>query len=547
MENNILSSGFSLAKRNELTGDDFYDVKTIGNLTVAIVCDGVGSATEGAAAAKRVTTYLMNNLKKRPKTWSIEKSILSFTKSINSILYQESQINYERSELVTTLTIVVIQGNRLYGANVGDSRVYLYRNEKLNQLSWDHSMDEEGYENVLTQAVGIDKKVNPYYFENILQKDDKILLCSDGLYNVLDQENLEKNIDFGAHTLVKKASKKESDHLPDDTTAVVIEVLNVSDVQTLKQQKINIPISLKEGQNIDGYVLEKSLIQNNRTWLCSKKTKHYVVKFAPEEAIESETILDLFVKEAWNAKRLKANFFPKAVIPKNRTHRYYVMQLFKGEDLDSFLKHKHITIDDTIELASTLIQMGQFLLKYDLVHGDIKPPNIMIAKDDDENLEFKIIDFGSITEIFSTDTQAGTPSYLAPEIFQNEAISESTEIFSIGVTLYLALTGKYPYGEIEPFQNPTFREAKTPSFYNKNIPHWLDSVILRSIAIDKERRYEHYSEMDFELKYPQKVKPFFAKNLSIMERSPLMFYRTGFIIMSISTMALLLLIGFQNS
>ncbi len=547
MENNILSSGFSLAKRNELTGDDFYDVKTIGNLTVAIVCDGVGSATEGAAAAKRVTTYLMNNLKKRPKTWSIEKSILSFTKSINSILYQESQINYERSELVTTLTIVVIQGNRLYGANVGDSRVYLYRNEKLNQLSWDHSMDEEGYENVLTQAVGIDKKVNPYYFENILQKDDKILLCSDGLYNVLDQENLEKNIDFGAHTLVKKASKKESDHLPDDTTAVVIEVLNVSDVQTLKQQKINIPISLKEGQNIDGYVLEKSLIQNNRTWLCSKKTKHYVVKFAPEEAIESETILDLFVKEAWNAKRLKANFFPKAVIPKNRTHRYYVMQLFKGEDLDSFLKHKHITIDDTIELASTLIQMGQFLLKYDLVHGDIKPPNIMIAKDDDENLEFKIIDFGSITEIFSTDTQAGTPSYLAPERFQNEAISESTEIFSIGVTLYLALTGKYPYGEIEPFQNPTFREAKTPSFYNKNIPHWLDSVILRSIAIDKERRYEHYSEMDFELKYPQKVKPFFAKNLSIMERSPLMFYRTGFIIMSISTMALLLLIGFQNS
>jgi len=547
LENNILSSGFSLAKRNELTGDDFYDVKTIGNLTVAIVCDGVGSATEGAAAAKRVTTYLMNNLKKRPKTWSIEKSILSFTKSINSILYQESQINYERSELVTTLTIVVIQGNRLYGANVGDSRVYLYRNEKLNQLSWDHSMDEEGYENVLTQAVGIDKKVNPYYFENILQKDDKILLCSDGLYNVLDQENLEKNIDFGAHTLVKKASKKESDHLPDDTTAVVIEVLNVSDVQTLKQQKINIPISLKEGQNIDGYVLEKSLIQNNRTWLCSKKTKHYVVKFAPEEAIESETILDLFVKEAWNAKRLKANFFPKAVIPKNRTHRYYVMQLFKGEDLDSFLKHKHITIDDTIELASTLIQMGQFLLKYDLVHGDIKPPNIMIAKDDDENLEFKIIDFGSITEIFSTDTQAGTPSYLAPERFQNEAISESTEIFSIGVTLYLALTGKYPYGEIEPFQNPTFREAKTPSFYNKNIPHWLDSVILRSIAIDKERRYEHYSEMDFELKYPQKVKPFFAKNLSIMERSPLMFYRTGFIIMSISTMALLLLIGFQNS
>jgi serine/threonine protein kinase len=73
------------------------------------------------------------------------------------------------------------------------------------------------------------------------------------------------------------------------------------------------------------------------------------------------------------------------------------MQLFKGEDLDNFLSHKHITIDDGISLASTLLKMSQYLLKFDLVHGDIKPPNVMIAKDSDENIEFKIIDFGSIT------------------------------------------------------------------------------------------------------------------------------------------------------
>ena len=129
--NNIKTSGFTLAKRKELRGDDFYDVKTVGNLTVAIVCDGVGSATEGAQAALRVTKYLLQNLKVRPKTWSIEKSINSFIHSINSILYQESQLNYERSEMVTTLAIVVIEGNRLYGANVGDSRIYLYRDAVL--------------------------------------------------------------------------------------------------------------------------------------------------------------------------------------------------------------------------------------------------------------------------------------------------------------------------------------------------------------------------------------------------------------------------------
>jgi serine/threonine protein phosphatase PrpC len=537
---NIKISGFSLAKGKELTGDDFYDIKTIGNITVAIVCDGVGSAVEGAEAAKRTTNYLINNLKKRPKTWDIEKSLKSFIKSINSILYEESQQGYERSELVTTLTIVIIEGNRLYGANVGDSRVYLYRDKTLNQLSSDHAMDEEGYENVLTQAVGIDKEVEPYYFENIVEKNDKILLCSDGLYTIVNDEDLKKSIDIGAHFLVKKASVIMEDNLPDDTTAVVIEIVKANELEELKQQKLIIPETLKKSQTVDGYRLEKSLIQNERTWLCSKKTKQYVIKFAPPECMDDEISLDLFVKEAWNAKRLKADFFPKAVIPKNRTHRYYVMQLFNGEDLNSYLEHKHLSIDDSIKLAKTLLEMSQFLIKSDLVHGDIKPDNIMIAKDDDENLTYKIIDFGSITEIFSLNSTAGTPSYLSPERFLGESISESSEIFSIGVTLYLALSGKYPYGEIEPFQTPNFKEAKKPSSFNSNIPDWLDSLILRSIAIDKSRRYEHYSEMAYELKYPQKVKPFFAKDATLIERSPLAFYKGAFIIMTLINFILLI-------
>ena len=541
--NNIKTSGFSLAKRKELTGDDFYDVQTIGDLTVAIVCDGVGSADEGAQAAKRTTNYLMNNIRQRPKTWSIEKSILSFTKSINAILYQESQINYERSELVTTLTVVVIEGNRLYGANVGDSRVYLLRDKQLNQLSLDHAMQESGYENVLTQAIGIDKDVEVFYFENLIQKDDKVLLCSDGLYSIMSDDRLLQGINLGAHSLVKKASFLMEDNLPDDTTAITIEVLQADDLESLKQQKLTIPESIKKGQLIDGYTLEKSLIQNDRTWLCSKKTKQYVIKFAPKECLDDEASLDLFVKEAWNAKRLKGTFFPKAVIPKNRTHRYYVMQLFDGEDLDSYLTHKKLTIDDTIELAKTLLNMSQFLLKYDLVHGDIKPNNIMISKNDDDTLSYKVIDFGSITEIFSLNSTAGTPSYLSPERFSGESISEGSEIFSIGVTLYLSLTGKYPYGEIEPFQSPQFKEAKKPSHYNKNIPDWLDSVILRSIAIDTTRRYSHYSEISYELKYPQKVKSFFPKNATFIERSPLTFYRTGFILMTLLNFILLIAIS----
>ena len=536
---NIKSSGFTLAKGKELVGDDFYDVKTIGDLTVAIVCDGVGSAAEGAQAASRVTSYLINNFKMRPKSWSIEKSIITFIKSINSILYKESIIQYERPELVTTLALVVIEGNRLYGANVGDSRIYLYRDKRINQLSQDHVMQEKGYENVLTKAIGIEEEAEPYYFENIIQEDDKILLCSDGLYNIMETSRLESGILFGAHGLVKKASKITQHHLPDDTTAVVLDIIQADEFEILKQQELLIPQSLKKGQDIDGYILERSLIQNDRTWICSKKSKQYVIKFPPLEAIDNEMFLDLFVKEAWNAKRLRSEFFPKAVIPKKRTYRYYIMQFLEGEDLKSHISVKNISIDDAIKLSKMLLDMSQYLLKYDLVHGDIKPENIMVVVNGSE-LVFQMIDFGSITEIFSTSSRAGTPSYLSPQRFKDEAISETTEIFAIGVTLYMALTKKYPYGEIEPFSNPIFKEAKKPSIYNKNIPAWLDSVVLRAIAIEPERRYQHYSEMMYELQFPQNVKPFFPKNSSIIERSPLLFYRTAFTVMFLLNIILII-------
>ena len=536
---NIKTTGFTLAKGKNLKGDDFFNVKSIGNLTIAIVCDGVGSADYGDEASKRVTNYFINNFKNRPISWSIEKSIKTFIDSINSILYEESMVNYENPELVTTLALVIIEGNRLYGANVGDSRVYLKRDKKLIQLSNDHIVEEKGYEGVLTQAIGIDKSVTPYYFENIINKNDNILLCSDGLYNVIDEDKIKDKIANGGHYLVKYASKLTEDNLPDDTTAVVIEILGINRIEELKQQKLTIPKTLKKGMVIDDYRLEKPLIQNNRTWLASQKGKNYVLKFAPIEAIDEPNILDLYVKEAWNSKRLKAGFFPKAVIPKKRTHRYYVMSMIDGTDLKRHIKKRPLLVDDAVHLSKMLLKMSQYLLKFDLVHGDIKPENIMIYERDGKHV-FKVIDFGAMTELYSIDSKAGTPSYLAPERFIGGSINESSEIFAIGVSLYEALTQKFPYGEIEPFQNPIFKTPTPPNRLNKNIPDWLNSVILRAIEKDSNLRYKNYSEMLYEINNPQKVKPYFDKSRPLIERNPILFYKIGFIVEFIIIIVLLL-------
>jgi len=540
---NIETSGFTLVKGTHLKGDDFFEVKVMDNITVAVVCDGVGSAMQGAEAAKRVTHFLVQSLKSRPKSWSMEKSIKHFIENINRVLYLESMEEYEREELVTTLTLVVIEGDRLYGANVGDSRIYLHRNGQFAQLSSDHAMDEEGMESVLTSAMGLEESVEPYYFENNLQAKDQILLCSDGLYNELEQEELAKGMHMGASFLVKKASKKHDDNLPDDTTAVVLEIKELDPRLKLKQSDLIIQEQYKKDELIDGYRLVKPLIQNNRTWLCEKKGVEYVIKFAPLEALEDENILDLFVKEVWMAKRLKAGFFPKAVIPKKRTHRYYIMSFIEGVSLKEFIAKKPLSVDMGVELARFLLKMSQFLTKLDLVHGDVKPENIIVTKRK-EKLVFKMVDFGSITEAYSDVTRAGTPSYLAPERFNQAPITEQTEVYAIGVTLYEALTQKFPFGEIEPFQNPSFdKNPKHPIKYNAKIPNWLESIILRAVETNTDKRYHNYSEMLFEIDNPQKVKPYFDKNLSFIERNEKIVYKVGFIVMFILNIIQLLMNG----
>ena len=538
MDKNYRLSAFGLAKGTELVSDDSYAVRAFEDILVGVVCDGVGSAEGGKEASQRVVNYMLANFKNRPKSWSIEKSLLAFIANINEILYKESLAEYERPELLTTLSIVVVEGNRLYGANVGDSPIYLLRDGTLRKLSFDHT-EEEG-SHILTQAIGLAPTVEPYFFENFVHPKDKILIASDGLTTVLDEEEIKAKL-LDAHSLVKYASKKVADDLPDDTSAVVIEIKAIDKRQELKQQNLPIPERLKAGQTIDGYRLIEPLVQNERTWLAEQKGKKYVMKFPLPQAVDDETALDNFIKEAWNAKRLKAGFFPKAVIPKNRSMRYYIMEYIEGETLAKRIAKRPIHIDDAVNLAKFLLKASQYLLRFNLVHGDIKPENILITKRHGKEV-YKLVDFGSIVEIFSLTNRAGTPSYLAPERFQGAPISESTEIFAIGVTLYKALTTKYPYGEIEPFQNPTFKRPKRVRELNKKVPGWLESVVMRAIERDLARRYAHYSEMMFELTHPEKVKPYFDESASLIERDPAKVYRYAFIVSFVLNVVLILLL-----
>jgi len=539
MTPSIKTTAFSLAKGVDLRSDDAYEVKKVGLESIAVVCDGVGSAIGGGEASVKSVAHIINSFKTRPTSWSIDKSIYHFIQTINTILFNTSLAKYERAEMLTTLAMVVIVGDRLYGANVGDSSIYLCREDKLHKLSLDHAMREEGFSHVLTKALGLEAQIEPYFFENFIKAGDKILLCSDGLSNLLSEDEIFKNIHLGAISLVKLASQKANDILPDDTTAIVLEINEIDEATKLKQQPLIIPEYLKIGDSIDGYKLLQSLNGNDKTWLCQKDNKEFILKFAIYDELDQERLIECFVKEAWNAKRLKAGFFPKAYIPSDRTHRYYVMEKIEGVNLKEYLTKRKLAIEEAVKLAQTLLKMGQYLLKFDLVHGDIKPENIIVSSRGGK-MTFTIVDFGSITEVFSIDSKAGTPSYLAPQRFKGEAISECSEIFSIGVVLYESLTQKLPYGEIEPFQNPTFYPPKRPKERNNNIPPWLDNVLFRAISDNEQRRYQNYSHMLYDLEHSNEVEPYHGTSTPLFERIPAKVAQYGLAIMMIINIILVL-------
>jgi serine/threonine protein kinase len=261
------------------------------------------------------------------------------------------------------------------------------------------------------------------------------------------------------------------------------------------------------------------------------------LKFAPVEARDDESVLTQFVKEMWNATRLQSDFFVPAFVPDNATARYYVMEFIEAPSLKSLFRSRQLSIDEAVALGKFLLDASAYLLRLDLVHGDIKPENILAINEYDR-LRYKLVDLGSTADIFSVTSRAGTASYLAPERYHEAPISERTELFAIGVTLYQSLTRAFPYGEIERFQTPYFHPPKAPSRLNANIPPWLESAILRAISIKPERRYQHYSALAFDLAHPAKVEPFHSPEASLLERDPLRFYRTGFWILLAVTVIL---------
>ena len=527
---NIQSSGFALARDEARACEDAWSLRERNGVLVAALADGVGSAGEAATAANRAVEMLVDYCLSRPRAWSPRRALAEFTSQINRHLHSESMERHGQPELACTLSAVLIEGGRLYGCNVGDSPVFHWRRGRLQRLSETHTLAGSNLDHVLTRALGLEATVEPYLFELELADGDVVLLCSDGVSAALSDERLNELLSrrSAARSVVATArtAVEETDVPRDDTSAVVLEVIDRGHSVSEARQRLDVVRVLRPGDTFDGHRLVRPLAAGDRVWLAENGSgTRVVLKFPPLEAAENEAIRDAFIREAWNAARLASPDLVRSWTPDGGPLRYYGMDYVDAPTLRTLLRSGPLTVEDTRELGQFLLRIGQFLLQHDLVHGDIKPDNILVRRDV-TGTAFRLLDLGSAAEVFSVTSRAGTASYLAPERFRGGALSERTEIFAIGVTLYEALTGTYPYGEVERFQTPRFDvTVRHPARLNAAVPPWLGSIVLRAIDPDPERRYQHFSELAYDLAHPARVSAHHRKDAALLERNPLLFYQ----------------------
>lgn len=213
----------------------------VGNMkNLFLVADGMGGHQAGDYASRFVVEGLVSHIKDAGRC-QVVPTLREGINIVNAQLYKKSMEEPSLRGMGTTLVAASIEDNTLYVANIGDSRLYLYREHSMIQITRDHSYVEEmvalGHmnryshdylekKNIITRAVGTDTKVSADFFEEDLQPGDLILMCSDGLSNMVSEQNmalcLEKKVSLRQKT--EELVDTANDHGGrDNITAILVD------------------------------------------------------------------------------------------------------------------------------------------------------------------------------------------------------------------------------------------------------------------------------------------------------------------------------------
>jgi serine/threonine protein phosphatase PrpC len=411
---------------------------------------------------------------------------------------------------MTTLTAIVLRGHSYTLAHVGDSRAWLLRDGRCDQLTQDHVFDHPDMRSRVTRAVGLDEHVHPDYASGELRPGDVFALTSDGVHGAIRATRFADLLKGTAgdaqavsEALVGAAVEAGT---RDNASALVIKVRELAgdDLPDAVLRARSLPAAprLKVGDALDDFVVTALLRDTGVHRLY--QARHAVtgelvaIKTLHESRAGDAQERAMLAHEAWLGQQLGAAGGFVAVREQPQASALYVVfDWHGGVTLQQALDHRQaFSVAQVVQGAVAIARALGRAHRLGVVHRDIKPANLHLGDDG----TWRILDLGvAISGRESAEQRrlhAGTPSYMNPEQWEEQGTATAqSDLFALGVTLYQWLTGHLPYGEIEPYQRARFRrDPRAPSRLRPDVPIWLDHVVLKAVALDPRQRFETAEE-----------------------------------------------------
>ena len=527
-----LSSAGAVREHNEdfqlfWEPEEFQQRQQLGS--VAILADGVGGEGNGAVASRLAAETALAAFKEsKPEATAAAVSGEMFNAAAARV-FQSAQ---HQGRMATTLITSVFRHDRVTMTHVGDSRGYLVRAGRIRRLTVDHSYTAfqvklglllernamtSPHRSTLTRSIGYEPMCHYDITSELLQKDDLVIQCTDGLYGfLLDEEILDAALKYhpgeACKRLIGLAEKRQ---VSDNVSVQIIQVWDVDQVKSQppakglsrggKASELGVGTMLDDRFEITDVIAKSGMASLFRA--TDRSTGNAVALKVPYLQIESDPGgFDRFKREEEIGLQLNHPFILKLIPVEKKSRPYFVMEYLEGQTLSELLRSvKPLPEPDAVKIASRICEALRYMHSQGVVHRDLKPQNIMLCNDG----TIRIMDFGiaraqsarRLTFVGFTPTM-GTPDYMAPEQVRGSRGDQRTDIYSLGTILYEMVTGEPPFGGDSAYVIMNARvtgDPVAPRKLNPKLTPVLEEIILHAMERDPKSRYQSAEEMKREL------------------------------------------------
>src|SRR5436309_2938117 len=508
---------------------------------VAAISDGIGGAKGGREAAEIAVRGFLDGFCDLPETMEVRRAAAIVLNSLNGWIHSQGQRDARLMGMGCTFTALVLRGRTAHVLHVGDTRAYRFSRDRLTLLTEDHVRQAgTGRSNILVRALGVETELRLDYTSQPVAQHDRFLLCCDGVHGSLANDAIAEimrervSSEDSARALVAAALDAGS---TDNCTALVLDVVGLETAVTadIGANIVQLPMTPlpQGGESIDGFVLKVLLSEGRYTRLFRAEDEieggEVALKFPKPQVGSVATYRAAFMREAWVGARVTSPWLGHLIElpPGRQTCLYTVMPLYQGELLETRLARRPaLGLEEGRNIAIKLSRAAAALHRAGIVHRDIKPDNVILEREG----SLKLIDLGVVRipgmEDFPPEDIPGTTAYMAPEMFDGEAGNEATDIYALGVTMFRAFTGEFPYGNVDATNPPRRNRPLDFSALRPDLPAWLQAALARAIAVDPATRFEDMTEFAFEMEAgPARPPAEIQGPRTLYERAPLQFWQ----------------------